>query len=99
MITIRFSFLENQLRSGISELVSIDSEIIDRLLAGDRFVDLYNKFENIVIYKLNEKGLFTEERKRQIKKLRNYLDKKRITRNDNIHSQWTINNEGLIVRS
>jgi len=97
-ITLNFSLIELFLQFGIMEFSSIDSSLTRCLLAGDRVLDLTNKYENTLIYRLQKEGLLTDELKTEISEFIKYLNKKRSKRNDVIHSLFKMDEEtGKII--
>lgn len=100
-MSVEFVYLERVLHSAISDVTSIETNLMDRLIATDSFEVLISKFNNIIIYKLheyvtNKKQL--EELKKELKLLCKDIRDVGEQRNLLIHSLWFKNSDGITIR-
>lgn len=93
LMTVSFAELELSIISAISQLMSIESTMTIRLVAGDSCRVLLSKFEKLFIYKINDEK-FVKEFKILFRDLETTNDK----RNKYIHSWWLSNKKGEIKR-
>jgi len=97
-LTVDFVVLERMLMTCIIHLLSSDPQYSKRVLATDNFSALLAKFKKLLIYRLQEKGLYDESIKKEYKSLYDDLDKINSERNTLIHSMWSVDKEGKAFR-
>ncbi len=95
---MNFADLEYLLRRFVSQLIqSKDFKISLLILDSDKFRELTEKFEILLIYNLTQKKLLTNELKDEIKKWKRKLDKKASQRNEYIHKVIMLPEKGEVL--
>ena len=92
-ITVNFGDLEIFLMRSISQLISCDWFLAERLLGGDSFSILLTKFSKLFIYKVHDKELIKE-----FEKIITQLESVNTRRNRYTHSYWIIDEGKNITR-